>query len=113
VPPAAAIEFIVTPATLPQTRTPLIEGVRAFFEATWHGAIELTDYLRQDLPHVDAQGKRILRALAAGITDPVAAREIGISVRTYRRRVAELMKLLEAESRFQAGVRVGELGLTR
>jgi len=33
------------------------------------------------------------------------------SLRTYRRRVAELMAALEAGSRFQAGVRAGELGL--
>jgi hypothetical protein len=32
-------------------------------------------------------------------------------VRTYRRRVAELMSALGAESRFQAGVRARELGL--
>ena len=32
-------------------------------------------------------------------------------VRTYRRRVAELMTALGAESRFQAGVRARELGL--
>ena len=40
-----------------------------------------------------------------------AARRLGTSLRTYRRRVAELMAALEAGSRFQAGVRAGELGL--
>jgi hypothetical protein len=34
-----------------------------------------------------------------------------MSVRTYRRRVAELLDILDAGSRFQAGVRAGELGL--
>lgn len=34
-----------------------------------------------------------------------------MSPRTYRRRVAELMALLGAESRFQAGVRAKTLGL--
>jgi DNA-binding NarL/FixJ family response regulator len=100
-------EFTVT------TAPSLIEGMRTFFEATWQGAVELADYLRQDLPHVDPEGKRILQALAAGLTDQAAARQIGVSVRTYRRRVAELMKLLESESRFQAGVRAGTLGLAR
>ena len=49
--------------------------------------------------------------LTTGLTDEAAARRMGMSLRTYRRRVAELMRLLEAESRFQAGVRAGELGL--
>jgi DNA-binding NarL/FixJ family response regulator len=98
-------EFTVT------TSSSLIGGVRTFFEAAWQGAVALTDYLRQELPHVDPEGRRILQALAAGLTDHAAARQIGVSVRTYRRRVAELMKLLESESRFQAGVRAGALGL--
>jgi hypothetical protein len=36
-----------------------------------------------------------------------------MSLRTYRRRVAELLTSLDATSRVQAGVRAGELGLTR
>lgn len=36
-----------------------------------------------------------------------------MSLRTYRRRVAELLAGLDAASRFQAGVRAGELGPTR
>lgn len=34
-------------------------------------------------------------------------------LRTYRRRVAELLAALNAGSRFPAGVRAGEPGLTR
>ena len=44
--------------------------------------------------------------------DETAARRLTLSLRTYRRRVAELMRTLDADSRFQAGVRAGELGLT-
>jgi DNA-binding NarL/FixJ family response regulator len=47
------------------------------------------------------------------MTDVTAARELGMSLRTYRRRVAELLVALGADSRFQAGMRAGELGLTR
>jgi DNA-binding CsgD family transcriptional regulator len=91
----------------------VIDAVRSLFEGTWQAAVPLPDYLGQDLPRLDPDGQRILTMLAAGLTDQAAARQLGISVRTYRRRVAELMKLLAAESRFQAGVRAGELGLTR
>lgn len=54
---------------------------------------------------------RILGWLNAGVTDEVAARELSVSVRTYRRYVAEIMELLRANSRFQAGARAFELGL--
>ena len=57
------------------------------------------------------EAREILRARGAGLTDEAAARRLGTSLRTYRRRVAELMAALEAGSRFQAGVRAGELGL--
>jgi DNA-binding NarL/FixJ family response regulator len=44
-------------------------------------------------------------------TDETAVRALGVSLRTYRRRVAELMTALGAASRFQAGARARELGL--
>jgi DNA-binding NarL/FixJ family response regulator len=50
--------------------------------------------------------------LGAGLKDETAARELGLSLRTYRRRVADLMAALGADSRFQAGLRARELGLT-
>lgn len=89
----------------------LVEGVYAMFEAAWAGATPLADYLGQDLPRLDADGRALLQMLTTGLTDEAAARRMGMSLRTYRRRVADLMRLLEAESRFQAGVRAGELGL--
>lgn len=54
---------------------------------------------------------RILEHLRAGRTDDTAAQELGVSVRTYRRHVADLMRELGATSRFQAGARAVELGL--
>ncbi|WP_228561522.1 hypothetical protein [Catenulispora rubra] len=93
------------------TSTALIDAVYSMFDAAWEGAIDLEDYLGQDLPVIDADGKALLRMLTTGLTDEAAARRMGLSLRTYRRRVAEMMRLLEAESRFQAGVRAGELGL--
>jgi DNA-binding NarL/FixJ family response regulator len=89
----------------------VVAGVRSLFLATWQGATDLADYLPASPPAVDEQGLSILRLLSAGQKDEAAARSLGLSVRTYRRRVAELMTLLGAESRFQAGVRARALGL--
>lgn len=89
----------------------VVAGVRSLFQASWAGATELAEYLPSAPPTVDEQGMAILRLLSAGQKDEAAARSMGVSVRTYRRRVAELMALLGAESRFQAGERARALGL--
>ncbi|MEV5745726.1 DNA-binding response regulator [Microbispora rosea] len=94
------------------TSPTLVNGVYSLFAAAWDAATELTAYLRGDAPHLDDDSRAVLRALGAGYTDETAARHLGLSLRTYRRRVAELMDTLEADSRFQAGLRAGELGLT-
>ena len=91
----------------------LVGGVHALFQAAWEAATEYRAYLTGDLPQVDADGRVILRALGDGLTDESAARRLGLSLRTYRRRVAELMSKLDADSRFQAGLRAAELGLSR
>lgn len=91
----------------------LVDGVHSLFRAIWDAAVDLETYLRSDVPHLDADGRMILEALGSGLTDESAAKRLGVSLRTYRRRVAELMAKLEAHSRFQAGLRAGELGLPR
>ncbi len=90
----------------------VVAAVRGLYQATWDSATEFTDIMANlTTPTIDAEGVAILRQLSAGRKDEAAARELGISVRTYRRRVAELMVLLGADSRFQAGVRAQALGL--
>ncbi|MBH5335085.1 helix-turn-helix transcriptional regulator [Streptomyces pactum] len=57
--------------------------------------------------------RRVLERLRDGVTDEAAARELSVSVRTYRRYVTHILELLGASSRFQAGVRATELGILR
>jgi DNA-binding CsgD family transcriptional regulator len=113
----------------------VINGVLSLFWAVWAGATELTEHLRArdtarlrgarrnpgtrgtpvgpaaKVPELDESSLRILRLLSDGLKDETAARRLGMSLRTYRRRVAQLMVVLGAETRFQAGRRVRELGL--
>ncbi|WP_030903908.1 LuxR family transcriptional regulator [Streptomyces sp. NRRL F-5126] len=95
------------------TSKSLIDGVHSLWEAIWDSAADFDTYLRGDVPHLDTDSRTVLEALGSGLTDASAARRLGVSLRTYRRRVAELMATLEADSRFQAGLRAGELGLPR
>ncbi len=76
----------------------------------WACAIRLTD--GAPTGHLRSYATlRVLECLRAGYIDDVAARELRVSLRTYRRHVAEIMKKLGATSRFHAGVRAVELGL--
>jgi DNA-binding CsgD family transcriptional regulator len=95
------------------TAPALIGGVYALFEAAWEASADIATFLRPHHPPIDLQGRTILRTLGTGLSDEAAARKLGMSLRTYRRRVADLLDILDANSRFQAGLRAGELGLTR
>ncbi|MFI2710555.1 hypothetical protein ACH495_10560 [Micromonospora sp. NPDC018662] len=91
----------------------LLGSLRALFRASWQGGAALAGYPRADGRSRTALGRRILRALGSGDTDEAAARSLGMSVRTYRRNVADIAHELGARSRFQVGVRAAELGLLR
>ncbi|MGI6870397.1 DNA-binding response regulator [Amycolatopsis sp. 3B14] len=103
---AASGERGYTVVTTPE----VIGSVTGLFNAAWRAGTELAIY-ETEFAEVRALAPRILDELAAGSKDEAAARALGLSVRTYRRRVAELMDALGATSRFQAGVRARQLGL--
>jgi hypothetical protein len=92
------------------TEPAVVQNVRSLFEAAWRAATDLAVYDAQNA-ELCLLAPRVLELLASGCKDETAARVLGLGVRTYRRRVAELMTALGAESRFQAGVRARELGL--
>jgi DNA-binding NarL/FixJ family response regulator len=88
----------------------VVSGVASLFEVAWRSSVELAVY-DAELTELRSLAPRVLELLASGGKDESAARALGLGVRTYRRRVAELMAALGADSRFQAGVRARELGL--
>ncbi len=89
----------------------LVRALDLLFAGAWGNAVQpaehewISERLRTE------PARRILERLCQGYTDDVAAREVEVSLRTYRRHVAEIMRGLGASSRFQAGVRAVELGL--
>jgi hypothetical protein len=52
----------------------------------------------------------VLAALRTGNGDDAAARHLGLSPRTYSRRVTQLLNVLGARSRFEAGLKAGRRG---
>jgi hypothetical protein len=93
-------------------RTPaVLRLLREMFTAAWESAIPAADYRWLGTRADDRLTGQILGSLRAGYKDDVAARKLGLSVRTYRRYVADLLRNMGAETRFQAGARAAELGL--
>jgi DNA-binding CsgD family transcriptional regulator len=92
----------------------LVEAMGQWFELLWERAAVPPTSARAHIDRsrvarsgVDRSGvdlrRFLLEQLAAGAHDEQIARKLGISLRTVRRRVADLMSELGADSRFQAG----------
>lgn len=83
----------------------IVDSVRALFERAWAQATPLTP-----APTPTDTARLILAAMCSGAKDETAARGIGVSVRTYRRRIAHLMDHLNAGSRAQAALLARDRG---
>ncbi|WP_045299395.1 helix-turn-helix transcriptional regulator [Saccharothrix sp. ST-888] len=82
------------------------------FEQTWDRATPFVDAVSQGLEEVSREiHETIVRLLAAGLKDEAIARRLGMSLRTARRHIADIMEELGAASRFQAGAQASARGL--
>ncbi|MDQ0681363.1 DNA-binding CsgD family transcriptional regulator [Streptomyces achromogenes] len=81
------------------------------FEMCWASSVPLDDSGADEESGLTSQQLCVLRLMSTGRKDESIAREIGVSVRTLRRVMADLMAQLGVESRFQAGVRAARTGL--
>lgn len=87
-------------------RSALLDAVIACFESQWARAVPFS----APAPEVSDRDRRLLALLCSGMKDRSIARTMGITERTVGRRVTELMRLLGAETRFQAGVQAAHRG---
>lgn len=80
----------------------LVEALTLLFELFWERAVAVPSL---DLGEARPDLRRfLLEQLARGAKDEQIARTLGISLRTVRRRVADILIELGVDSRFQAGV---------
>lgn len=80
----------------------LVGALTMLFELMWERAAPVPDL---DLGEARPDLRRfLLQQLAAGAKDEQIARTLGLSLRTVRRRVADVLIELGVDSRFQAGV---------
>ncbi|MEV6449466.1 hypothetical protein [Amycolatopsis sp. NPDC051716] len=89
----------------------IVRGFCALYDAVWAEAVELQEFRTHGIEPGDELTSKVLGLLSDGYKDEAAARQLGLSVRTYRRHVADLMARLDVTCRFQAGVQAVRLGL--
>lgn len=72
----------------------------------------MTNETQTTLPAPTDEERAVASLLVTGMTDEMAARRLGLSRRTFRRRLKALMDKLGARSRFQAGFMLAATGWT-
>ena len=87
----------------------LLDALYAMFELLWNQAAPIA-FTRggamqtgETAAHASDDAEQLMPLLAAGLNDKAIAHELGISASTLNRRIAELMKRVDARSRFQLG----------
>ncbi|MEU6347341.1 LuxR C-terminal-related transcriptional regulator [Streptomyces sp. NPDC046977] len=84
------------------------------FEEAWERGTPFVDAAVQGFEQVSRDiHETIVRLMAEGHKDETIARRLGMSLRTARRHIADIMEQLKATSRFQAGVAAATHGLAK
>ncbi|QMU67375.1 helix-turn-helix transcriptional regulator [Streptacidiphilus sp. P02-A3a] len=89
----------------------VISVLSGIFATSWDRGTPFTTRDPRPSQVTDQVKRSILFLLASGAKDDVVARRLGLSVRTCRRHISDLMSSLGVSSRFQAGVEAGARGL--
>ncbi|MBZ9596372.1 helix-turn-helix transcriptional regulator [Streptomyces erythrochromogenes] len=90
----------------------VLTALAALFEQVWECAAPIGCSRSRDEAGLTAQERELLRQLTQGATDEIAAKKLGIGLRTARRMMSEMMARLGARSRFEAGVLATKAGWT-
>ena len=87
----------------------MIAIIRELFERYWERAVPFSQ-VTGEAPG-DGDRAQILELLMMGAKDETIARQTGVSLRTVRRRISDLMDEVGATTRFQAGMEASRRGL--
>ena len=81
----------------------IIGAITMLFDRLWDRAMSVPGLGSEPDPGRTDDRRLLLDQLSAGAKDEQIARALGLGLRTVRRRVADILEELDAESRFQAG----------
>jgi DNA-binding CsgD family transcriptional regulator/sugar-specific transcriptional regulator TrmB len=90
--------------------TGLVAALVELFDLIWASSVPFGKHVVRDENEISAQERALLFLLAEGCTDQLAARRLGVSLRTIRRMTATLLHRLNAQTRFQAAATAARRG---
>ncbi len=91
----------------------VVEYLADVFERSWARARPFTNRETSLMKDIASEQRAMtMRMLIEGHADPVSAKRLGVSPRTYAGYVADLKAEYEAETRFQLGYTMGRLGVS-
>ncbi|MFW6723926.1 hypothetical protein ACHZ98_27990 [Streptomyces sp. MAR4 CNY-716] len=91
----------------------LVSTLSGLFEKVWEQAEDVSVELREagePAPELSEAELRVLRMMCEVGKDETGARDLGVSVRTYRRHIADVLRVLGASTRAQAALLARERG---
>jgi len=91
----------------------VVEYLVDVFDRSWERARPFTNRDTSLLKDIASEQRAMtMRMLIEGHADPVSAKRLGVSPRTYAGYVADLKAEYEAETRFQLGYTMGRMGVS-
>lgn len=87
----------------------LLDALSQLFDLLWHQATPVAAASFDEPVHAEFDD-HLVPLLAIGATDDAIARRLDVSTRTLSRRIAHVMKTLNARTRFQAGAQAVRFG---
>jgi sugar-specific transcriptional regulator TrmB/DNA-binding CsgD family transcriptional regulator len=91
----------------------MLDALSALFDVLWRTALPLPAATARPAgpDSLTPEDTRLITLLTAGLPDQAVARQLGLSYRTFQRRVGALIELLGVRTRFQAGLQAAFRGL--
>ncbi|WP_324801554.1 LuxR family transcriptional regulator [Streptomyces cyaneofuscatus] len=94
-----------------EVRSPgIVAALHTLFEQVWENGLPFGKQIPRDHTGCTPAEKELLQGAATGDTDETPARRLGVSLRTRRRMMPQLMERLNATSRSQPGVNTTKHG---
>lgn len=88
----------------------MLAALNALFDDCWDSGQPLFEDTERNDVQLTPTERKLLRLLGSGSKDEAVARQLGVSVRTARRAIAELSERLGAGSRFELGAKAVKQG---
>jgi len=89
---------------------PIVKNLIRLYWSQFRTALPVNQFAAGAPAQCEPGDRAVLLVLKSGVRDQAAAEQLGVSIRTFRRHVADLIDRLGATTRFQAAIHAAERG---